>query len=83
MSDEDDWDFASDADAKVTIHAAVRSILKGAAANDLPKAGDQERIMQAIWVVTITRLGTIPSSEKSIGAKPPRKAAKKRAAKNH
>jgi hypothetical protein len=28
MSDEDDWDFAGNADAKVTIHAAVRYLLK-------------------------------------------------------
>jgi hypothetical protein len=30
MSDEDDWDFAGDDDAKVTIRAAVRYLLKGA-----------------------------------------------------
>ena len=29
MSDEDDWDFAGDDDAKVTIRAAVRYLLKG------------------------------------------------------
>jgi hypothetical protein len=34
MSDEDDWEFAGAADAKVTIHAAVRYLLKGAAASD-------------------------------------------------
>ena len=34
MSDDDDWDFAGDADAKVTIHAAVRYLLKGAAGSD-------------------------------------------------
>jgi hypothetical protein len=30
MSDEDDWDFAGDDDAKVTIRAAVRYLLKDA-----------------------------------------------------
>jgi hypothetical protein len=34
MSEEDDWDFAGEADAKVTIHAAVRYLLKGAAGSD-------------------------------------------------
>jgi hypothetical protein len=34
MSDEDDWDFAGDEDAKVTIHAAVRYLLKSAAGSD-------------------------------------------------
>jgi hypothetical protein len=34
MSDQDDWDFAGDDDAKVTIHAAVRYLLKGAAGSD-------------------------------------------------
>jgi hypothetical protein len=29
MSDEDDWDFAGAADAKVTIRAAVRYLLRG------------------------------------------------------
>ena len=29
MSDEDDWDFAGDDDAKVTIRAAIRYLLKG------------------------------------------------------
>ena len=30
MSDQDDWDFAGDDDAKVTIRAAVRYLVKGA-----------------------------------------------------
>jgi hypothetical protein len=30
MSDDDDWDFAGDDDAKVTIRAAVHYLLKGA-----------------------------------------------------
>jgi hypothetical protein len=30
MSDEDDWDFAGEADAKMTIRAAIRYLLKGA-----------------------------------------------------
>jgi hypothetical protein len=34
MSDDDDWDFAGDDAAKVTIHAAVRYLLKGAAGSD-------------------------------------------------
>ena len=32
MSDQDDWDFAGDDDAKMTIRAAVRYLLKGAPA---------------------------------------------------
>jgi hypothetical protein len=35
MSDDDDWDFAGDADAKVTIRAAVRYLLRTAAGSDL------------------------------------------------
>jgi hypothetical protein len=34
MSDEDDWDFAGDDDAKLTIRAAVRYLLKGAPGSD-------------------------------------------------
>jgi hypothetical protein len=34
MSDEDDWDFAGADDAKVTIRAAVRYLLKGATGSD-------------------------------------------------
>ena len=34
MSDQDDWDFAGPDDAKVTIRAAVRYLLKGAAGSD-------------------------------------------------
>ena len=30
MSDEDDWDFAGADDAKMTIRAAIRYLLKGA-----------------------------------------------------
>ena len=30
MSDQDDWDFAGDEDAKMTIRAAVRYLIKGA-----------------------------------------------------
>jgi len=29
MSDEDDWEFAGDDDAKMTIRAAVRYLLRG------------------------------------------------------
>jgi hypothetical protein len=34
MSDEYDWEFAGADDAKVTIHAAVRYLLKDAAGSD-------------------------------------------------
>ena len=34
MSDEYDWDFAGDDDAKATIHAAVRYMLRSAASSD-------------------------------------------------
>jgi hypothetical protein len=34
MSDQDDWDFAGADDAKMTIRAAVRYLLKGAADSD-------------------------------------------------
>ena len=34
MSDEFDWDFAGDEDAKVTLRAAVRYLLSGAADSD-------------------------------------------------
>jgi hypothetical protein len=34
MSDEYDWDFAGDDDAKVTIRAAVRYLLRGASSSD-------------------------------------------------
>jgi hypothetical protein len=34
MSDEDDWDFAGADDAKMTIRAAVRYLLKGAVGSD-------------------------------------------------
>jgi hypothetical protein len=34
MSDQDDWDFAGADDAKMTIRAAVRYLLKGAAGSD-------------------------------------------------
>jgi prephenate dehydrogenase len=35
MSDLDDWEFVDDEDAKMTIRAAVRYLLKGAASSDL------------------------------------------------
>jgi hypothetical protein len=34
MSDDYDWEFAGDDDAKITIHAAVRYLLRGAAGSD-------------------------------------------------
>jgi hypothetical protein len=34
MSDQDNWDFAGEDDAKARIRAAVRYLLKGAAGSD-------------------------------------------------
>jgi hypothetical protein len=34
MSDQDDWDFAGADDAKMTIRAAVRYLLKGVGGSD-------------------------------------------------
>ena len=34
MSEEDDWEFAGDDDAKMTIRAAVRYLLKHATGSD-------------------------------------------------
>jgi hypothetical protein len=34
MTDEDDWDFAGDDDARMTIRATVRYLIKGAAGSD-------------------------------------------------
>ena len=46
MSDQDDWDFASDDDAKMTIRAAVRYLIKGAT------GGARGDIVQGIiWIV--------------------------------
>jgi hypothetical protein len=47
MSDQDDWDFAGADDAKVTIRAAVRYLLKGTA------GGARGDIVQEI--ITIVR----------------------------
>src|ERR1019366_10781686 len=47
MSDEDDWDFAGDDDAKMTIRAAIRYLLKGAS------GGARGDIVQEI--ITIVR----------------------------
>jgi hypothetical protein len=47
MSDEEDWDFTGDEDAKTTIRAAIRYLLKGAA------GGARGDIVQEI--ITIVR----------------------------
>ena len=47
MSDQDDWDFAGDDDAKMTIRAAVRYLLRGAT------GGARGDIVEA--VITIVR----------------------------
>ena len=45
MSDQYDWDFAGDDDAKMTIRAAVHYLLKGAAGSD---RGDTVRVIVEI-----------------------------------
>jgi hypothetical protein len=55
MSEEDDWDFAGSADAKITIHAAVRYLLKNAAASD---RGDI--VVEIIEIVREAALGVPP-----------------------
>jgi hypothetical protein len=47
MSDQDDWDFAGDNDAKATLRAAVRYLLRGAT------GGARGDIVQGI--ITIVR----------------------------
>jgi hypothetical protein len=47
MSDEDDWDFAGDDDAKVTVRAAVRYLLRGATA----AGGTRGDIVQEIILI--------------------------------
>jgi hypothetical protein len=47
MSDEDDWDFAGDDDAKVTVRAAVRYLLRGATA----AGGNRGDIVQEIILI--------------------------------
>jgi hypothetical protein len=57
MSDEDDWDFADADDAKVTIRAAVRYLLKNAAGSD---RGDI--VVEIIKIVREAALG-VPSDQ--------------------
>jgi hypothetical protein len=45
MSDEDDWDFAGADDAKLTIRAAIRYLLKGAT------GGTRGDILQEIFSI--------------------------------
>jgi hypothetical protein len=42
MSDLDDWEFEDDEDAKTTITAAVRYLLKGAAGSDRGRYLDRD-----------------------------------------
>jgi hypothetical protein len=58
MSDQDDWDFAGADDAKVTIRAAVRYLLKGAAGSD---RGDIVR--EVIEIVNEVARGLAPSGQ--------------------
>jgi hypothetical protein len=55
MTDEDDWDFAGDDDAKMTIRAAVRYLLKGAAGSD---RGDI--VVEIVEIVREAALGAPP-----------------------
>jgi hypothetical protein len=58
MSDQDDWDFAGADDAKATIRAAVRYLLKGAAGSD---RGDIER--EIIEIVNEVARGLPPGGQ--------------------
>jgi hypothetical protein len=58
MSDQDDWDFAGAEDAKVTIRAAVRYLLKGAAGSD---RGDIVR--EIVEIVNEVARGLAPSGQ--------------------
>jgi hypothetical protein len=58
MSDQDDWDFAGADDAKVTIRAAVRYLLKGAAGSD---RGDIVR--EIVEIVNEVARGLPPSAQ--------------------
>ena len=57
MSDQDDWDFAGVDDAKVTIRAAVRYLLKGAA------GGARGDIVQEILAIVRDAASGLPARE--------------------
>ena len=57
MSDQDDWDFAGADDAKVTIRAAVRYLLKGAA------GGARGDIVQEILAIVRDAASGLPARE--------------------
>jgi hypothetical protein len=54
MSDQDDWDFAGDDDAKMTIRAAVRYLIKGAT------AGTRGDIVQGIISIVRQAVHDLP-----------------------
>jgi hypothetical protein len=58
MSDHDDWDFAGPDDAKATIRAAVRYLLKGSAGSD---RGDIAR--EIIEIVNEVARGLPPGAQ--------------------
>jgi hypothetical protein len=58
MSDQDDWDFAGADDAKVTIRAAVRYLLKGAAGSDR-----SDIVREIIEIVNEVARGLPPSGQ--------------------
>jgi len=66
MSDDDDWDFADDEDAKMTIRAAVRYLLKSAAGSD---RGDI--VVEIIEIVRETAHGLIPDQPEPGDDEPP------------
>jgi hypothetical protein len=57
MSDQDDWDFAGVDDAKMTIRAAVRYLLKGTA------GGARGDIVQEILAIVRDAAGGLPARE--------------------
>jgi hypothetical protein len=57
MSDQDDWDFAGVDDAMVTIRAAVRYLLKGAA------GGARGDIVQEILAIVRDAASGLPARE--------------------
>jgi len=66
MSDQDDWEFADDEDAKVTIRAAVRYLLKGAVGSD---RGDI--LVEIIEIVRETAHGVAPDQPEPGNDEPP------------
>ena len=57
MSDQDDWDFAGVDDAKVTIRAAVRYLLKGTV------GGARGDIVQEILAIVRDAASGLPARE--------------------